>query len=67
MLSLMGCETMQTEARAAAAIAAAQPVAREHATALVGDDVNAMRSTGLELITIVRCGSVAGCLTEGVS
>ena len=34
---------------------AAVPVSRDHAEALVGDDLDAMRATGLELITIVNC------------
>jgi len=30
-------------------------VSRVHADALVGDDVDRMRRTGLELITVVNC------------
>ena len=55
MMFLMGCESLPNEGRAAAILDAAVPVSRDHAEALVGDDVDRMRATGLELITIVNC------------
>jgi hypothetical protein len=45
----------QNEGTAAAILDAAVPVSRDHAAALVGNDLDAMRATGLELITIVNC------------
>jgi hypothetical protein len=50
----------QNEGTAAAILDAAVPASRDHAAALVADDLGAMRSTGLELITIVNCWP-AGC------
>jgi len=55
MMFLMGCENTPGEGRAAAILDAAVPVSREHAEALVGDDLDAMRATGLQLITVVNC------------
>jgi hypothetical protein len=55
MTSLSACESLQNEGKAAAILDEAVPVSRDHAAALVGDDLDAMRSTGLELITIVNC------------
>ena len=55
MMFLIGCEGTPSEGRAAAILDAAVPVSREHAEALVGDDLDAMRETGLELITVVNC------------
>jgi hypothetical protein len=55
MLSLTGCINSQNEGSAAAILDAAVPVSRDHAEALVGSDVDQMRSTGLELITIINC------------
>mgnify|MGYP003643479844 FL=1 len=55
LLFLTACDNLQNEGSAAAILDAAVPVSREHATALVGDDLDAMRATGLELITIVNC------------
>ena len=52
---LTACESLQNEGSAAAILDAAVPVSRDHADALVGDDLNEMRSTGLELITVVNC------------
>ncbi|URC15535.1 hypothetical protein DB2_33 [Octadecabacter Antarctic DB virus 2] len=46
---------MPNEGKAAALLDTALPVSRDHAEALVGDDVDKMRATGLELITIVNC------------
>ena len=46
---------MPNEGKAAAILDTAVPVSRDHAEALVGDDVDRMRATGLELITIVNC------------
>jgi hypothetical protein len=55
MTSLSGCMGSQNEGSAAAILDAAVPASRDHAAALVGDDLDAMRATGLELITIVNC------------
>jgi len=55
MMLLMGCESLPNEGQAAAILDAAVPVSRNHAEALVGDDVDRMRATGLELITVVNC------------
>jgi hypothetical protein len=55
MLSLMGCLGSSDEARAAAILDGAVPSSRVHAEALSGGDINRMRATGLELITIVNC------------
>jgi hypothetical protein len=55
MMFLTACESSPNEGAAAAILDAAVPVSREHADALVGDDLDAMRATGLELITIVNC------------
>jgi hypothetical protein len=55
MTSLTACESLPNEGSAAAILNEAVPVSRDHAAALVGDDLDAMRSTGLELITIVNC------------
>ena len=54
-LFLTACETLPNEGGAAAILDTAVPVSRDHAEALVGDDVDKMRATGLELITIVNC------------
>jgi hypothetical protein len=43
------------EGKAAAILDAAVPASRDHAAALVGDNVDLMRVTGLELVTIVNC------------
>jgi hypothetical protein len=45
----------QNEGSAAAILDAAVPVSRDHADALVGGNVDLMRVTGLELITVVNC------------
>ena len=45
----------QNEGSATAILDEAVPVSRDHAEALVGDDLDAMRATGLELIAIVNC------------
>jgi hypothetical protein len=45
----------QNEGSATAILDAAVPVSLDHAEALVGDDVDRMRATGLELISIVNC------------
>ena len=55
MIFLTACEATQPEGRASAILDAAVPVSRVHADALVGDDVDRMRRTGLELITVVNC------------
>ena len=55
MMLLSACERLPSEGRAAAILDAAVPVSRVHADALVGDDINRMRRTGLELVTIVNC------------
>jgi hypothetical protein len=52
---LTACNNLQNEGAAAAILDAAVPVSRDHAAALVGGDLDAMRATGLELITIVNC------------
>ena len=57
---LTACATSQNEGRAAAILDAAVPVSRTHADALIGDDVDLMRATGLELITVVNCWD-GGC------
>ena len=54
-LFLNACERLPSEGRASAILDAAVPVSRVHAEALVGDDVDRMRRTGLELITVVNC------------
>ena len=63
MMFLMGCESTPSEGRAAAILDAAVPVSREHAGALLGDDVDKMRATGLELITVVNCWP-DGCVSN---
>ena len=55
LLFLTACESLPNEGAAVAILDAAVPVSRDHAAALVGDDLDAMRATGLELITIVNC------------
>jgi hypothetical protein len=55
LLFLTACESLPNEGKAAAILDAAVPASRKHAAALVGDDLDAMRATGLELITIVNC------------
>jgi hypothetical protein len=55
MTSLSACETLPNEGKAAAILDAAVPASRDHAEALVGDNVDLMRVTGLELITVVNC------------
>ena len=52
---LSACERLPTEGRASAILDAAVPVSQTYADALVGDDINRMRRTGLELITVVNC------------
>ena len=61
MTFLTGCFNSSDEAWAAAILDAAVPVSRTHAEALVGDDVDRMRATGLELVTVVNCWP-DGCL-----
>ena len=63
MMLLMGCESLPNEGQAAAILDAAVPVSRNHAEALVGDDVDRMRATGLELITVVNCWP-DGCVSN---
>lgn len=55
MLCLPSCAELPQEGRAAAILDAAQPAATDHAAALTGTDIEAMRRSGLHLITIVRC------------
>jgi hypothetical protein len=55
LLFLTACKNLQNQGAAAAILDAAVPVSRNHAAALVGEDLDAMRATGLELITIVNC------------
>jgi hypothetical protein len=55
MMFLIGCESLPNEGQAAAILEEAVPLSRSHAEALVDDDVERMRATGLELITIVNC------------
>lgn len=54
-LFLPSCADLPQEGRAAAILDAAQEPALTHAEALTGVDINTMRQTGLELITVVRC------------
>ena len=55
LLFLNGCMSSQNEGSATAILDAAVPASRDHAEALVGDDVDQMRATGLGLIAIVNC------------
>ena len=55
LMFLMGCESLPNEGQAAAILDEAVPLSRSHAEALVGDDVDRMRATGLQLITVVNC------------
>jgi len=54
-LFLSACERLPSEGRASAILDAAVPASQNHAGSLVGSDVDRMRRTGLELITIVNC------------
>ena len=60
---LIACETLPNEGGAAAILDTAVPISRDHAEALVGDDVDRMRATGLELITVVNCWP-DGCVSN---
>jgi len=59
MMFLLSCAELPQEGKAAAILDAAQKPAQSHAEALTGDDIDHMRRTGLELITVVRCWIVA--------
>lgn len=54
-LFLSSCAGSHPEGRAAAILDVAQQPATDHAASLTGDDIDAMRRTGLRLIRVVRC------------
>jgi hypothetical protein len=53
MMCLTGCVTLPS----GSAIDRLQPQAKEHATALAGEDVAQMRRTGLELILMLEAAA----------